>query len=285
MPLNARYFEYCQPGSCFYEAPPASEEHYFSVAALPSESDWVRTAGDPWVSFLPRDLELPAQGWKIHCSATSENASRLLETVSDYCFNQRLSFKFLRSREKLFASNSKIANRGSSGKFITIYPLDDDQLRRVLKELGHLTDGSDGPYILSDLRWRNGPLYVRYGAFRWRTGEHNTDEVPPLVDPQGNDVPDERRPGFHPPEWVKIPEFLTNKRSDNGEASAMKYHPTHALHFSNGGGVYVAEDPRSGQTVVLKEARPFAGLSEGSQDAVHRLRHEFNMLKRLSGLT
>lgn len=283
MPLDTRYFEYCQPGSCFYEAPPASEEHYFSVAPSLSESDWIRTAGDPWVSFLPRDVEFPAQGWKIHCSATLENASRLLETVSDYCFNQRLPFKFLRSREKLFASNSKFANRGSSGKFITIYPPDDDQLRRVLEELGHLIGGSDGPYILSDLRWHNGPLYVRYGAFRWQTGEHSTDDVPPLVDPQGNVISDERRPGFHPPEWVKIPEFLTNRTLDD-EASKMPYRATHALHFSNGGGVYVAEDPRSGQTVVLKEARPFAGLDDDGYDAVHRLRHEFDMLNRLSGL-
>lgn len=284
MPLDTRYFEYCQPGSCFYEAPPASEEHYFSVAPSLSESDWIQTVGDPWVSFLPRHVELPVQGWKIHCSATLENASRLLEIVSNYCLNNGIPFKFLRSREKLFASNSKIANRGSSGKFVTIYPLDDDQLRRVLEELGYLTDGLNGPYILSDLRWRNGPLYVRYGAFRWRTGEHKPDEAPPLVDPQGNATPDERRPGFHPPEWVKIPEFLTNERPDNGEASSMPYRATHALHFSNGGGVYVAEDPRSGQTVVLKEARPFAGLDDDGRDAVHRLRHEFNLLNRLSGL-
>lgn len=284
MPLNTSYFEYCQPGSCFYEAPPASEEHYFSVASSLSRSDWIRVDEDPWVSLLPRDVELPAQGWKIHCSATLENASQLLETVSDYCSSQRLPFKFLRSREKLFAGNLKIANRGSSGKFITIYPSDNDQLRQALEELDYLIGGSDGPYILSDLRWRKGPLYVRYGAFRWQTGEHNPDEAPPIIDPQGNAIPDERRPGFHPPEWVEIPDFLTSERSDNGEASAMTYRPTHALHFSNGGGVYIAEDPRLGQTVVLKEARPFAGLDDDGHDAVHRLQHEFNMLNRLSGL-
>ena len=284
MPLDIRYIEYCQPDNPFYEAPPESAERYFSVGPLLSEQDWIQTSGDPWVSFLPHNVELPAQGWKIHCSATLENASRLLDVVSDYCLNHKISFKFLRSWEKLFVSNAKFANRSSSGKFITIYPQDNDQLRRVLEELGYLTDGFDGPYILSDLRWRNGPLYVRYGAFKWQAGEHSTDGAPPLVDPQGNTAPDERRPGFHPPEWVNIPEFLTNRTLDD-EASTMSYRATHALHFSNGGGVYVAEDPRSGQTVVLKEARPFAGLDNNGHDAVHRLRHEFRMLDRLSGLT
>lgn len=237
MPVDTRYFEFCQPDSCFYEASSASAEHYFSVTPSLSGPDWNRTSGDPWIFFQPRDVDLPIQGWKVHCSATLENAPQLLGTVSDYCFEHRLPFKFLRSREKLLAGNSKYANRGSSGKFITIYPSDDEQLRQVLEELGHLVDGSDGPYILSDLRWRNGPLYVRYGAFGWQAGEQNADAAPPLVDPSGKAVPDERRPGFHPPAWVEVPEFLTNTRSEEREAFTMPYDPTHALHFSNGGGV------------------------------------------------
>jgi hypothetical protein len=34
--------------------------------------------------------------------------------------------------------------------------------------LGELLYGQPGPYILSDLRWGSGPLYVRYGGFAER---------------------------------------------------------------------------------------------------------------------
>ena len=60
-------------------------------------------------------------------------------------------------------SNSKQANRTSSGKFITIYPADGVATQRVITELDKLVAGADGPYILSDVRWNRGPLYLRYG--------------------------------------------------------------------------------------------------------------------------
>ncbi len=50
-------------------------------------------------------------------------------------------------------------------QFVTVYPADEEQLHTVLRELGSLLEGFEGPYILTDLRWHDGPLYVRYGAF------------------------------------------------------------------------------------------------------------------------
>jgi len=61
--------------------------------------------------------------------------------------------------------NSKSARRGSSGKLVTIYPADDAELELVLKELDGILVGVEGPYILSDLRYADGPLFVRYGGF------------------------------------------------------------------------------------------------------------------------
>ncbi|MGZ5071663.1 MAG: hypothetical protein ACXWGX_10390, partial [Usitatibacter sp.] len=41
---------------------------------------------------------------------------------------------------------------------------------------------------------------------------------------------------------------------------------------------------RTGERVVLKEGRPYAGLDIAGRDAVTRLHHERDILQRLSGL-
>jgi class III lanthionine synthetase len=88
----------------------------------------------------------------VHVSACLGNVERVLAAVADYCHNRRIAFKFLRSPDALLLANAKYADRGSSGKFITIYPADEAQLEAVLTELGEVLDGSPGPYVLSDLR-------------------------------------------------------------------------------------------------------------------------------------
>jgi serine/threonine protein kinase len=56
------------------------------------------------------------------------------------------------------------------------------------------------------------------------------------------------------------------------------------MHFSNGGGVYLADRQTDGKQVVLKEARPYAGLDRDRIDAVARLRREHQILDRLAGV-
>jgi tRNA A-37 threonylcarbamoyl transferase component Bud32 len=58
-----------------------------------------------------------------------------------------------------------------------------------------------------------------------------------------------------------------------------------ALHFSNAGGVYLAVDRRIRQRVVLREARPLAGLDAECRDAVTRLERSLPIRARLAGLT
>ncbi len=129
---------------------------------------WAASELDDWLVHRPIDAKIPAQGWKVHVSACLDNAERVLAAVADYCRNGRIAFKFRRSLGALLLANAKYANRGSSGKFVTIYPVDEAQLEAVLTELGEALDGSPGPYVLSDLRWGKGPLYVRYGGFAER---------------------------------------------------------------------------------------------------------------------
>jgi hypothetical protein len=141
--------------------------------------------------YAPRDPVLPAQGWKIHASADVDGAPGTLAVIWEYCVATGIPFKFIRSKELFFLRNVKYAPRGASGKLVTIYPTDDAQLETVLTELGAALEGHRGPYILSDLRWGAGPLYVRYGGFveRYCIGGDGELELA-LEDGTGQLVPD-----------------------------------------------------------------------------------------------
>lgn len=287
--MDMRYEAYCFADPVFYEAPERPEGgREFAATQAPPPPEWRREELGVWVIWRPPGVELPKQGWKIHVSACLDNAETLVEAVRAYCVVHGVTFKFLRGRRVLFAQNSKYAFRPSSGKLATLYPVDESQLQQVLTDLGRLLDGQPGPYILSDLRWDAGPLYVRYGGFARRYClDGNGERVLAIADPDGRLVPDERRPVFDPPPWAPLPEFLAAAQSSARTAATLDgfpYRIQRALHFSNGGGVYLAEDNRTGTQVVLKEARPYAGWDAHGADAVTRLQREHDILARLAGI-
>jgi class III lanthionine synthetase len=287
--VDKRYEVYCLVNQHFYDATSrlVEQSRDFELSRAPAPEGWAVSDRDNWHVLHPADGEFPAQGWKVHVSACLDNAQRVLAAVADYCRNRRIAFKFLRSLDVLLLANAKYANRGSSGKFITVYPSDEAQLEGVLTELGELLEGDPGPYILSDLRWAGGPLYVRYGGFaeRYCLSENGSLESA-IEDPEGRLVPDRRVPAFRLPEWVRLPAFLEPHLAarNSVRVDALPYRIERALHFSNGGGLYAGQHISTGAQVVLKEARPHAGLDMDGTDAVARLRREGEMLERLAGL-
>lgn len=56
------------------------------------------------------------------------------------------------------------------------------------------------------------------------------------------------------------------------------------MRFNNGGGIYLAENKDSRETVVIKEARPKVGYDGNGHDAEHRLNIEHTILDRLKGI-
>ncbi|MDN3292759.1 class III lanthionine synthetase LanKC [Streptomyces ficellus] len=287
--MDKRYEVYCLMDAHFYDAPARAHggDTAFAQTRRPAPETWQRSELDDWVVLRPDGAQLPLQGWKIHVSACLDNAARILTDVWDYCVPRRLPFKFLPGKDLLLLANAKYAHRGSSGKFVTIYPVDEEQLERVLTELGTVLAGRPGPYILSDLRWGEGPLYVRYGAFGERYCVSPAGEVELAIeDGDGRLVPDVRGPTFQVPDWVELPGFLAPHLAARGGARVtdLPYRLQGALHFSNSGGLYAGEDLRTGERVVLKEARPYAGLTADGRDAVARLRRERQTLERLRGL-
>ncbi|SCL36126.1 Lanthionine synthetase C-like protein [Micromonospora nigra] len=286
--MDKRYDSYCAADPLFYDSlGSAVAQPTFEVARRPLPEGWRREPLDDWLIHAPAGERLPQQGWKVHVSATLANADRVLDAVWDYCVPRGLSFKFLRGPRTLLLRNSKYAARAASGKFVTVYPRDDAELELVCKELDELLAGETGPYILSDLRYGAGPVYVRYGGFAARYCHSPDGQVVPAVeDETGTLVPDRRDPVFHVPSWVTLPDFLAPHLAARNATSTdeMPYRIEKVIHFSNGGGLYVGRDLRTDTQLVFKEARPHAGLDADGTDAVTRLAREAAVLRQLADL-
>ncbi|MEV5238262.1 class III lanthionine synthetase LanKC [Streptomyces cinnamoneus] len=299
--MDKRYEVYCLADRHFYEIPDRMSEHaagqgvnaLFATARRPVPDGWKSTRHGDWLQLTPVDATgaprpgQPAQGWKIHVSATAQTADATAAAVWDYCIARDVPFKFVPTPRQLHLRNSKYAARDHSGKFATVYPADEAALHTVLTGLHEVLAGRPGPYVLTDLRWHEGPLYVRYGAFarRYCTDAHGA-LVPAVEDPTGTLVPDLRNPTFQTPPWVELPGFLAPHLAARNATTVgdLPYRIEKALHFSNGGGVYRGTDTRDGRAVVLKEGRPHAGLAADGADAIARLEREKDALERLAGL-
>ncbi|MEU7039506.1 class III lanthionine synthetase LanKC [Streptomyces varsoviensis] len=286
--MDQRYQEFCLTDPEFYEAPgPAGGADEFEANRREPPPGWQRIELAGWRSYAPPDVRIPAQGWKVHVSAVVADAAEVAGVVREYCVARRLPFKIVTGPHEWVMKNSKYAPREGSGKLATLYPADETELLRTLEELGALLDGRPGPYILSDLRWRDGPLYVRYGSFLHRPFVDASGAVRSGIEnPRGQLEADPRGPVFRTPDWVRLPSFLRPELARRNETTVddFPYEIVRALHFSNGGGVYEAKDPATGRRLIVKEARPHAGLDAAHQDAVTRLRAERDILRTLSGL-
>ena len=288
--MEQDYQPFCMADPSFYDAMHSEDTagESFATAGRPLPDGWTLHDQDDWfVVDPPVRQDIPQQGWKIHASATIGNADRVLDRVWDYCVARGISFKFLRSSSALLARVAKYAPRGYAGKLVTIYPENDAACEKILTELGEQLDGEPSPYILSDLRWGDGPLFVRYGAFAMRYTVDSTGVVVEAIeDADGNLVPDRRDPVFHVPPWVTLPAFLEPHLAARNAVTTtnLPYTIERVLHFSNGGGIYAGRDTRTGEQVVLKEARPHAGLDSWRHDAVHRLEREHEILTTLAGI-
>lgn len=149
----------------------------------------------------------PPQGWKIHITSTIYDAQNVLYDVAEYLFVKSISFKYLSSRTCFIQANGKYADRLESGKFITIYPSSEHIFIQLLKDLKTIVcKYDDGPYILTDKQWQNSNVFFRYGALKPRFS--NEKNVPVIVTPQGDLIPDKELPLYSLPSFVDEPIYV-----------------------------------------------------------------------------
>jgi hypothetical protein len=269
------------PLDAHYEPRP---DHFLASLDERTRARFVR-AGIWWSHRCTPDL--PAQGWKIHVSASHRTVREVAAAVIGYLTEREVDFKIALDLNVFETLNSKGMSRVSGGKFVTAYPRDDDEFRTCLADLALLLDGAEGAYVLSDLRYRDcKALYFRYGQF---LDTHTVDvlgrRIPHIIGPDGP-VPDDRRPGGAHPWWVPWPfaDWKPADDSDPGDLLAGRFRVTEAIQFSNSGGVYLAEDAADeDRVVVLKEARPHTNPNpRQDHDAVDILNREWMFLNRLA---
>ncbi|GAB2933237.1 hypothetical protein GCM10027075_36920 [Streptomyces heilongjiangensis] len=266
--MDKRYEAYALADGHFYETPDrlsageraGTTAPGYETARRAVPEGWRAARIGDWPTLTPvdgagRPRPAPSQGWKVHASATRANAERIAATVWDYCVPRLIPFKFVPGPHLLHLRNATYAGRDTSGTFVTVYPADEGQLHLVLRALGALLEGLDGPYILTDLRWNEGPRYVRYGAFaRSFVVDERGSLVPAVRDGSGTLVPDQRKPTFHVPEWVALPSFLAPQLAARNTTTVggLPYRIEKAPHVSNGGGVHVGTDTRDGHAQVAE---------------------------------
>ncbi|KKZ70732.1 hypothetical protein VO63_27560 [Streptomyces showdoensis] len=261
-----------------------------AAVARSGASGWSVEPGAFWCHVVPADAVRRAQGWKLHVSATPLSAPLVLARAAEVLIAHGAAFKFAGSPARVAALVSGRSARGGGGKFLTVYPADDDRFRLLAEELHRATAGLPGPAVLSDRRYRpDSQVSYRYGVF---TGVRELTEdggfAARLTDPEGRPVADERNAWFSPPAWAGDPFPDRPAAAPRSTAAARpvlladRYVVSGAIQHSNKGGVFRAEDTRTGAQVVVKQARPHVGAGLEGLDVRDLLRREASLLARFA---
>ena len=257
-----------------------------AVLANDGGTGWTVDVRDFWCVVTPPGAGPRRQGWKLHVSATQLAAPVVLDRAARVCVAAGCAFKFARGLAEVAELLSNRSDRHEGGKFITVYPADDAQFRRLAADLDAATDGLPGPVILSDRRLRPGSLvHYRYGAFAAEPVLTNDGSFETrLAEPDGLRVPDVRRAWFTPPAWTVSPWGpAPPARPAVPEAVLIgdRLEIRRAIRHSYRGGVFRATDRHTGDEVVVKQARAHVQSSLAGTDARDTLRHEAAVLDRL----
>ncbi|KXK59969.1 hypothetical protein AWW66_21365 [Micromonospora rosaria] len=240
-----------------------------------------------WARCLPRPMaDLPAYGWKLHVSSRPAEVAAVLAAVVDEYEVEPFNFKCVRDSALALSQVARWWPRGGAGKAVTVYPESTTHALRLADRLARRLAGFDGPYILSDRRYRDSRVvHYRYATFRSGGGidadGHATAEV---TGPDGTVWQDDRAPRFAPPPWAGDDPFPPAEADDPAAGSDLlrRYRITGVLRHTTAGGVYAATGP-DGRDVVVKEARPHTAIAPDGSDAVERLHREHRYLEKLAG--
>src|SRR5580658_9091920 len=116
------------------------------VEAQPGKR-WECQADTRWLYAVPPGGLRREQGWKLHIAGTILSAEEILDRARPILVSGACAFKVTRDLaflESLCATN---ASRESAGKFITIYPADDETCGALAAELDARLAGLDGPVV------------------------------------------------------------------------------------------------------------------------------------------
>jgi serine/threonine protein kinase len=264
-----------------------SSAYYRGVrSVLPDE--WRIVRNSIWFHCISPNHTSLDQGWKIHLSAVTHNVSDTLNATMPVLTRHGCSFKFAADPNVIFLLTSKQWTRGGSGKFMTIYPRSDEHFRELIEELHRATKHLEGPYILSDQRYKDSKcVFYRYGGISGNSELRvKGDKYAYLLSPSGEKIPDQRQAFYNLPAWVDDPGF-TQQDDVQAESITLKdgrYEVESALRHTNTGGIYLARDNQTNRRVVIKEARPKTNVDSNGVESVNLLQKEYRLMQKLADL-
>ncbi|GAA3600678.1 class IV lanthionine synthetase LanL [Kribbella ginsengisoli] len=250
---------------------------------------WTVRSAEAWCYITPAAYAMRPHGWKIHVSATPLSAPLVLARSIAEIVRLNGAFKFATDIRRVIELNRDWYSRGGSGKFITVYPQDDEHFRVLAEALHSATSGLPGPAILSDRPYQPGSIVqYRYGTFKARTVFTEDGVFETMMSrPDGTLVHDERTPWFSPPPWAQAPPGYESVEPDVEQGPILladRYRVHEAIRHANKGGVYRAADIRDGTEVIIKQARAHVGGTLDGCDVRDRLRREADILDNLKHL-
>ena len=223
----------------------------------------------------------PAQGWKLHVSATILSAAEVFARVAPILRENDALFKVPSQLELLKELNSGLGDFSQIGKFLTIYPRSTDEAVELARQLHRATLGLPGPRIPFDARYREeSVVYYRYGAFRRAAGG-----PPGLIrTPGGKRYRDKRAPGKAIPRWLEDP--FQKSRANKAKWRGLMIRGLLAFKASSQrgkGGVYEAVDLSvlPVRRVIIKEGRRYGETNWDGRDGYALVRHEARVLRKL----
>ncbi len=246
------------------------------------------------------ELELPEQGFKIHLSATIFNSENIFDIVVPFLLAKRVGFKVVGSNSELLSLNTNLFGYSQVGKFITIYPHDDNDAILLIKDLEEISQGFTSPRIPSDIRIHPCSIvHYRYGRINSSSYNSNIYSHNYITRPDGSEEQDKRDPKLPVPNWIEDPicKHWPNNSHDSSNIKsglfANRFIILRTLRQRAKGGVYLALDfgdtkrnnsLKTIKRVVLKEARPLGEIETSGVDATHRIKWQAHIQKKLHPL-
>jgi hypothetical protein len=239
-------------------------------------------ASEPWRYSRPPRGE-PAQGWKIHLSATPLSANEVFARVRGALFKRDLLFKVPARLDSLVQLNAGIPAFSQVGKFMTVYPRSSDEAMDLARELHARTRDLRGPQIPFDIRYRrNSLVHYRYGSFARSRRDSQWSGI--IFDFAGKQHRDQRSRAIPP--WLADP-FQKGKAASRKPHSSgpigCDYLPFRVIVQRGKGGVYEAVDlsVSPARFVIIKEGRRHGESGWDGCDGYARIRWEAQVLRAL----
>lgn len=205
--------------------------------------------------------EIPNTDFKIHLSATINNACSIATRFFSFISNKKINFKIISSLSTLEFQNMGNYGYSQIGKFITIYPRNHTELKELLHSLELIFKGiksikipSDFQYMLSEV------VYYRYGEFKASTS---------FIDKRNRMIPE----SVH----VPIEDYYIKRLNE----LPSKYIIIDVIKKNAKGGVYKVLNTEDQTFSILKEAVLLGNIDIFNYDAVNRLVTEKKVLNNL----